>query len=163
MAHPLGVAAGEVVVDRDQLGIPAGERVEIKWQGGDQGFALAGGHFGDLAGVDGVPTNQLHVEVDHVPGQLVAADQGAGTDQAAGGVFHGGEGLGQDLFEGLAGLQTGAEFVGLGAQLLVGQRLVGELKLVDADDDGPGLFEELAIMATGKALEEKGEHEKRGT
>jgi hypothetical protein len=34
--------------------------------------------------------------------------------------------------------------------------------LVDTRDDGTSLFEELAIMTTGKALEEKGEHEWAG-
>jgi hypothetical protein len=95
--HPLGVAAGEVVVDRDELGVPAGEGVEVERQRGDEGLALAGGHFGDLALVQGDAADELDVEVHHVPGQLVVADQDLAADEAAGGVLHGGESLGQDL------------------------------------------------------------------
>jgi hypothetical protein len=32
LAHPLGVAAGQVVVDRDQVDAPAGERVQVERQ-----------------------------------------------------------------------------------------------------------------------------------
>ena len=163
VAHPLGVAAGEVVVDGDELGVPAGEGVEVKRERGDEGLAFAGGHFGDLAGVDGVAADQLDVEVDHVPGELVSADEGLGADEAAGGVLHGGESLGENLVEGLAGFQAGAELVGLGAELLVGELLVGLLEFVDAGDDGAGLLEELFIVTAGKALEEKGKHEGSGT
>jgi hypothetical protein len=49
LAHPLAVAPGEVVVDRDQVSALAGQRIQVERQGGDQGLALAGGHLGDLA------------------------------------------------------------------------------------------------------------------
>ena len=47
-AHPLRVAAGQVVVDGDDVDALAGERVEVGGQGGDQRLALAGLHLGDL-------------------------------------------------------------------------------------------------------------------
>ena len=47
LPHPFGVAAGEVVVDRDDVDALAGERVEIDGQGGDQRLAFAGLHLGD--------------------------------------------------------------------------------------------------------------------
>ena len=72
--HPLGVAAGEVVVDRDELGVAAGERVEVERQRGNEGLALAGRHFGDPALVDRHAADELDVEVHHVPRQLVVAD-----------------------------------------------------------------------------------------
>ena len=72
VAHPLGVAAGEVVVDRDQLGVAPGERVEVERQGGDEGLALAGGHFGDLALVQRDAADQLDVIMHHVPGRARA-------------------------------------------------------------------------------------------
>jgi hypothetical protein len=97
--------------------------------------------------------------VNHVPFELVAADQGARADEAASGVFYGRKRLGENLVEGFAGFQTGAKLVGFGAQLVVGELLVGLLKLVDAGDNRTGLFEELLVMTTGKTLEEKGEHE----
>ena len=50
-AHPLGVAAGQVVVDGHDVDALALERVEIGRQRGDERFAFAGFHLGDLPGV----------------------------------------------------------------------------------------------------------------
>ena len=46
-AHPLGVAGGQVVVDRDHVDALAGQRVQVHRQGRDEGLALAGLHLGD--------------------------------------------------------------------------------------------------------------------
>ena len=158
VAHPLGVAAGEVVVDGDQLRVAAGERVEVKRQRGDEGLALAGRHFGNATLVQRDAADQLDVEMNHVPGQLVVAHHRLGADEPAGGVLHGGEGLRQDLVEGLALFQAGAEFLGLGAELVVGQRLVGLLEFVDAGHDGPTFFDVLTMVPAREFLEEEVEH-----
>ena len=94
VAHPLGVAAGEVVVDRDELAVAAGEGVQVKGQGGDEGLAFAGRHLGDLLLVQGDAADELDVEVHHLPGLFVVADDGRGAAEAAGGVLDHGEGLG---------------------------------------------------------------------
>ncbi len=52
LAHPLGVALGEVVVDGDDVDAAAGEGVEVAGEGGDEGLAFAGLHLGDLARVE---------------------------------------------------------------------------------------------------------------
>ena len=65
-AHPFGVAAGEVVVDGDDVDAAAGERVESSGKRGDERFAFAGFHFGDFAAVQHHAADQLHVEVAHV-------------------------------------------------------------------------------------------------
>jgi hypothetical protein len=93
----------------------SGERVEVEGQGGDEGLAFAGGHLGDFALVEGDAADELHVEMNHVPDQLMVADHDGASAEAAGGVLHRGEGLGKDGVEGLAGLHAGAELVGLGA------------------------------------------------
>ena len=87
LAHPLGVAAGQVVVDRDQLGVAARQRIEIQRQRRHEGLALAGRHFGDLALVERDAADQLDVEMDHVPGQLVLADDDLPADEPAGGAL----------------------------------------------------------------------------
>ena len=79
-AHPLGVAAGQVVVDRDDVDALAGEGVEVTGQGGHQGLALAGLHLGDAPLVQHHAAHQLHVEVPHV-------------EHPPAGLPHGGEGL----------------------------------------------------------------------
>ena len=65
-AHPLRVAAGQVVVDGDDVDALAVERVEVGRQGRDQRLAFAGLHFGDPAAVEHHAADQLHVEVPHV-------------------------------------------------------------------------------------------------
>jgi hypothetical protein len=53
--HPLGIAAGQVVVDRHHVHALAGQGIEVHRQRGHQGLALAGAHLGDLAGVQAMP------------------------------------------------------------------------------------------------------------
>ena len=81
-AHPFHVAAGEVVVDRDDVDALAFQGVEIGRQRGHQGLAFAGDHFGDVAAVQHDAAHQLHVEVAHAqyPPPRLAAD-GEGLDQ----------------------------------------------------------------------------------
>ena len=61
VAHPLRVAAGEVVVDRDEVGTAAGERVEIERQRRDERLAFTRRHLGDLALVEDHAADELHV------------------------------------------------------------------------------------------------------
>ena len=89
-AHPLRVAARQVVVDRDDVDALALERVEIGRQRGDERLAFAGLHLGDLALVEDGAADQLHVEVPHV-------------EDAAAGLADDGEGLRQQVVERLNG------------------------------------------------------------
>ena len=86
LAHPLGVAAGEVVVDRDDVHALAFERVEVGGQRGDERLAFAGLHFRDPAAVQHHAADELHVEVAHV-------------EHAPAGFAHDGEGLRQHVVE----------------------------------------------------------------
>ena len=82
LAHPLGVAFGQVVVDRDHVHAASAERVQIHRQGRDQRLAFAGLHFGDLALVQHHAADQLHVEVAHVEHAAPGfADHGEGFHQ----------------------------------------------------------------------------------
>ena len=89
LAHPLRVAAGEVVVHRDDVDALAVERVQVGGQRRDERLALAGLHLGDLALVQHDAADELHVEVPHV-------------QHAAAGLADDGEGLGQQVVERLA-------------------------------------------------------------
>ena len=86
LAHPVGVALREVVVDRDDVHALAGERVQVGRQRRDQRLAFAGAHLGDLAVVQHHAADQLHVEVAHL-------------QRALAGLAHDGEGFGQQLVE----------------------------------------------------------------
>ena len=91
-AHPLGVALGEVVVDRDEVDALAGERVQVERQRRDERLALAGLHLGDVALVEDDPAHQLDVE-EALP------------DRALARLADGGEGLEEELVERLAVLE----------------------------------------------------------
>ena len=63
--HPLRVAAGEVVVDGDEVRATAGQAVEREGQRRDEGLALARLHLGDLPLVEDHAADELDVEVAH--------------------------------------------------------------------------------------------------
>ena len=80
--HPLRVAAGQVIVDRNHVNAVAGQRVQVARQGGDQRLAFTGFHFGDLALVEHHAANQLNVEMTHVQHAAAGlADHGEGRNQ----------------------------------------------------------------------------------
>jgi len=79
LAHPLGVALGEVIVDGDDVDAVAGESVEIAGERGDEGFAFAGLHLGDFAGVKDHAADHLDVKVTHADDAPAGfADDGEG-------------------------------------------------------------------------------------
>jgi len=99
----------------------AGERVQVDGRGGDQRLAFTGPHLGDAAVVQ-------HHAADHLDVEMPLAQD------ALGGLAHDGEGLFENLVEGLAGGQAVLELLGLGAQLVVGERLHLRLESVDLGD-----------------------------
>ncbi len=62
-AHPLCVAACEVVVDRDNVDSIFGDGIECNRRGCSQRLAFTGAHFGDLALVQHDAAHELNVEV----------------------------------------------------------------------------------------------------
>ncbi len=121
LAHPLGVALGQVVVDGDEMGAVAGHRVEVHGHGGHERLALAGLHLGDVAVVKHDAAQHLDVEGPHVerPFGRLAGD---------------GEGLVEQLVEQLAVVVALPELSRLGAQLLVAES--GHLGLELSDPGG---------------------------
>jgi len=96
----------------------AGQRVEVRRKGRDEGLALTGLHLGDVPQVQRRPTHELDVEVTL-------------TEGAASRLAHRGEGLRQQLVERGAVGQALLEPVGLLAELLVGERLEAVFERVD--------------------------------
>ena len=87
LAHPLGVALGQVVVDGDEMRAFAFERIQVQRQGRHQGFPFAGLHFRDAALVENHAADQLHVEMAHVqlaPRHFTAHREGFGQDVVQG-------------------------------------------------------------------------------
>ena len=124
LAHPLGVALGEIVVDGDDMDAAAGERVEIDRERRDQRLAFAGLHLGDLALVQHHAADELHVEM-------------ALAERALAGLAHGGESRDQNVVERRAVGELFLELFGARAQRLVGELLELLLQRVDGIDPRP--------------------------
>ena len=145
LAHPLGVAAGEVVVDRDDVDALAGERVEVDRQRRDERLAFAGPHLGDRALVQHHAADELDVEMALAEGAL-------------GRLAHRGEGRHEDVVEGLAGRELRLELVGAGAQLVVGERLELRLQRVDGRDLRPVGLQPAVVDRAEDFLRERAKH-----
>ena len=134
-AHPVAVAPGEIIVDRDYMHALAVESVQIGSQRRHVSLALAGLHLGHRAAVKNDPAHDLNVE-------LAVAD---GPD---GGFARRSERLGQEVVQGFAIGTAGLELGCKRSQLSVRERLHGRLQLVDVVDDGlEGLRETLRAVA----------------
>ena len=123
LAHPLGVALGQIVVDGDDMDALAGQRVQVGGQRGHQRFAFTGLHLGDAALVQHDAAHQL----DGV---------GAHAQHAVGGLPHGGKRFRQDVVQRLTVGKALLELGGLGLELRVGQGLVRVLQRRDLIHDG---------------------------
>ena len=147
LAHPLGVAAGEVVVHRDHVNAAAGESIEIAGQGGNQGLALAGFHLGDLTFVQHHAADQLHIKVTHAKHTLA-------------GLSYDRKGFRQDLVKDRA-LVVQASGVGkpllegsrFATQFVVGKRVKFLLQQVDIGNDRLVALQLAGIGITQQELE----------
>ncbi len=109
-AHPLHVAPCEIIVHGHDVDPLALDRVEIARECGDQRFAFAGDHFGDVAGMENHAANHLNVVMTHA--QKTASRLAAG-----------GKRLDQQVVQRFAVSEPAAEFDGLLLQLVVAHRL----------------------------------------
>ena len=100
----------------------AGEGVEIEGEGGDKGLALPGLHLGDAAGVQDDAAHELDVEGPHAQG-------------APGALAGDGEGLDEEIVEGLVLGEALLELLGLLAELVVGESLGLRLEGVNAANE----------------------------
>ena len=141
LAHPLAVALGEVIVDRDDVHALARERVEVRREHGDKRLALAGLHFGDAPLMEHDAADELHavgVEPDDAPRRL--------TD--------GRERLGQDVVERFAVLKALLELRRFGLKLRVAHRGVLVRHRLDLVGDGVDALE-LALAVGAEYFGEK--------
>src|SRR5450755_3967939 len=140
-AHPLGVALGQVVVDRDDVHAVAGQRVQVGRQHGGQGLALTGPHLGDVAQVHRGAAHELDVEV-------------ALAQRALGSLADGGERLRHQLVQRLAVGAALPELVGHAAQLGVAHRDEIVLDGVDLPGNPLELAKNLAFASTKDAVDD---------
>src|SRR5215204_6126571 len=110
LTHPRRVAAGQVVVDGDDVDAFAFQGVEVDGHGGRERLALARLHLRDLPLVQDYAAHDLLVE-------------GAHPQSTPGDLAHDGEGLGHQIIEGLAAGEPLAKLLGLLPQVGVGELL----------------------------------------
>ena len=146
LAHPLGVAARQVVVHGDDVDALAEQGVEVDGQGGDEGLALAGLHLRDLALVQDDAAHQLHVVVAHPQG-------------AHRGLADGGEGRHEEVFQVLPPVQPVAELGGARPQAIVRQRLQFGLQRVDRVDPRLEPLEIAVVLAAEELGDRPGDHD----
>ena len=70
LAHPLGIASGQVIIDRDDVNALAFQGVEVGRKSRDQRFPFTGLHLRDAPPVQDDSADKLHVEVAHVQGSF---------------------------------------------------------------------------------------------
>ena len=140
-AHPLRVAACEVVVDGDDVNALAFQSVEIDGEGRDQSLALTGAHFRNLPRVQDHATDELHIVVPL-------------AENAARGLAYGGEGGLDEMLQLLAGGQFLAEGRRTGAQLIVAQPLQLVLERVYGGDPASHLLDAAVVCASEKLFGE---------
>lgn len=135
-AHPVRVAARQVVVHRHDVAALARQGVEVDGERGRQGLAFARAHFGDLAVVEHHAADELHVEVTH-------------AEDALRGLANDGEGLHKQIVRRGALGDAVAEFLRLGPEFVVRKRLHRGFEPVDLFHLATVLFDE-AIVATAE-------------
>src|ERR1700730_2328762 len=100
-AHPFGVAAGEIIVDGDDMDALAGERVEIAGKRRDKGLAFAGAHLSDRPLMQHHAADKLDIEM-------------ALAEDAARRLAPRGKRRNQDVVKRLALDKSGSELLGSG-------------------------------------------------
>ena len=72
-SHPLGVSFGEVVVHGHHVDTLSCKRIQENRKRRDEGLSFTGSHLGNLSLMEDDTSDDLHVIVDHIPGDLVSA------------------------------------------------------------------------------------------
>ena len=141
LAHPLRVAAGEVVVDGDEVDALAGDPVEIRRQRRHERLALTGLRLGDPAEVERGAAHELDV--------VVALADGPGRR-----LTHDGERLDQEVVDVGTVVEPLTELVGLGLECVVGQCLDFRTQRVDVRNDSFEGLDLLAFSSSEDAIED---------
>ena len=139
-SHPFAVAAGQVVVHGNDVNALSGESIQIGGQHGHEGLAFAGLHLGDTALVEHDAADQLHAEGFHsqnTPCRLTG----------------GGEGFGKKTVQRFSRIETLPKFIGLGAQLRIGECGILCIQTFDGVCDGGDLFQFAVGIASEKFIQ----------
>ncbi len=148
LAHGLGVASGQVVVDGDDVDALAQQGVQVDRGHGHQGLAFTGTHLGDAAFVQDHPAGHLNIVLTL-------------TQDALGGFTRDGKGFDLKLVQFFACFDPITEGLRHHAQFVVGQSLEPGFEGIDLLHLGrEGL--DLAVVGRTKEFLGKAEHGRSG-
>ena len=155
LAHPLGVAAGQVIIHRDHMNPAPRQGVEVGGQGGHEGLAFTGLHLGNLAVVQHHAANQLDIKVAHAKHPLASlADHRESLGQQFVQQFALSVGSGFWSATEAAGLiKLGAKFGGQSPQLVIAEGSDLLLKQVDVGNNRLVALQLAGIGITQQQLE----------
>ena len=136
LAHPFGVALGQIVVDRHDMHALARQRVQIGRKGRHQRLAFTGFHLGDIALMQENPAHQLHIKRPQ-------------AQRAFRGFAAIGKGFGQQIIQAFTLDDAGPVNLGAGHNLGIAQR--GKLRLHRGDFRHQGACRlDLAVVRRAK-------------
>ena len=72
-SHPLRVSFGKIVIDSDHVHTLACKRIQEHRERRNESLTLTGSHLGNLALMQDDTSDDLHIVVHHIPGNLVSA------------------------------------------------------------------------------------------
>ena len=144
-AHPFGVAAGEIIVDGDDMHALAGEGVEIGGERRDKGLAFAGAHLGDRALMQNHPANELNIEMPLAEG-------------AARRFPYRCESRHEQIVKALAGGEVLPERLGSPGEFGIGELQHFGLKRVDSRDSRPVSLEPAIVRRSENLFREGAQH-----
>src|ERR1039457_3861875 len=149
LAHPLRIARGEIIVNRDQMDV-ASECVQVERQCGNECLALTCGHFRNLALMQHDTTKNLDVKRYHVPFVGLAAHRPFFAAETATRVFHRGERFRQEIVGGRALSKPFPELFRFSTKLFIGEFLVFSLDFIHAIDQRPETLYFALVLRTQK-------------
>ena len=96
LSHPVGIAAGQIIVDRHKMCAASGQSIQVHRRRGYKRFTFTGLHLRNLALMQHNTANQLHVIMPHIQHALTR-------------FTHGRKRLGQNIIQRCAVIQHFAE------------------------------------------------------
>ena len=142
LAHPLAVAACEVVIDRDDVDPLALQRVQIDRRRRDEGLAFTRTHLCNPPLVETDAADHLHVKMPH-------------TEHAARGLAHDGKRLWQDLLHRHALCELLAKFARVTREFVIREVHHRWLERVDLLNNATVAGNLLVIVVAKEAFENR--------
>ena len=98
MAHPLAIAFGQKIVGRHNMHTFTDQCIQINRHRRHQCFSFTRCHLGNFPLMQRHSTDQLHIERNHLPRQIVSRGMSRRPTEAATRILHGRKGFNKKVF-----------------------------------------------------------------